>query len=86
MKSIIKLFLVLLIFTNLYSKEEDYYEFEEYLKLFNQVSIYNKFKQVVEEDAKAIKTNNDKIKIVMIYPANQISDYWRKSKISLKKD
>ncbi len=85
MKFIIKLLLPFLILTNLYSQSEEYYEFEEYLKLFNQEKIYNKFQKEIQEDSKAIKRNNNKIKIVMIYPGKQISDYWRKSKLSFEK-
>ncbi len=39
----------------------------------------------MHNNAKAISKQNQKIKIVMVYPGNQISDYWRKSKISFEK-
>lgn len=77
----------LLLFTTFtcLSANSDYYGFEEYIKINHQTEISKDFIEVINSDAKAIKEQNKKIKIVIVYPGNQISDYWRKSKLSFQK-
>ena len=81
MKYLLSYIFLSLVITNLYANTEEYYDAKEYIKLSNQEENYKEFKKLVKEDAVALKNKNKKVKIVMVYPANQISDYWRKSKI-----
>lgn len=85
MNYIITLLLFISTLTSLAANNSNYYQIDEYIKIYNQKSISEKFIKTINEDAKAIKEKNKKIKIVMVYPGNQISDYWRKSKISFEK-
>ena len=43
-------------------------------------------KKIIKQDVeKLIYTNTKTVKIVMVYPGNQISDYWRRSKVAFEK-
>ncbi len=74
-------FSTLAVFANPY----EYYQIDEYINLTGQKELSNEFNKIVQNDAVKIKKDIKEIKIVMIYPGNQISDYWRKSKISFEK-
>lgn len=82
MKSLFKL---ILFFTVVLNASDEYYLVDEYTSKTKQESISKAFIELIQKDAVAIKKQNKKIKIVMVYPANQISDYWRKSKLSFEK-
>lgn len=69
----------------LYADFHKYYQIDEYLKETNQTLISENFVKIVQSDAIPSKKKLKKVKIVMIYPGNQISDYWRKSKLSFEK-
>lgn len=46
---------------------------------------YNKFLKTVQDDGTKITLKQDRpLKIYMVYPGNQVSDYWRRSKISFE--
>jgi len=78
--------ILLFILTNVaFSNDAKYYQYDEYISAFNQGNVSDNFIKTIQEDSKAIKQNDKKIKIVMVYPGNQISDYWRKSKLSFEK-
>ena len=85
MKPIIKILLFYISIVMLNASESKYYQIDEYINIYNQNTISKNFIQVIQDDSKAKIKENKKIKIVMIYPGNQISDYWRKSKLSFKK-
>ncbi|NVJ53861.1 MAG: substrate-binding domain-containing protein [Campylobacteraceae bacterium] len=77
--------LLFFITTSLSANNNEYYQVREYLKKNNQEYIYKEFKQTVKDKAHALTKKNKRIKIVLVYPGNQISDYWRKSKVSFEK-
>jgi len=77
---------ILIILTNVaLSNDAKYYQYDEYINTFSQGSISDNFIKTIQNDSQAIKQNDKKIKIVMVYPGNQISDYWRNSKLSFEK-
>ncbi|RXK02319.1 sugar ABC transporter substrate-binding protein [Arcobacter sp. CECT 8989] len=85
MKYLPKILLLLFMLTTLNATNSEYYQVKEYLEKNKQEYKYNEFKRTVKENAQALEKKNKKIKVVLVYPANQISDYWRKSKISFEK-
>lgn len=85
MKFLIINFLCLLFITNIYANTEEYYEAKEYQKISNQEEITQKFIKQVQNSAVKIENQDKKIKIVLVYPGKQLTDYWRKSKISFEK-
>ena len=66
---------------------EKYWLVNEYLELNpKQKVISSTFVKQVSNDAVKLSSKQDKtVKIVMVYPGNQISDYWRRSKVSFEK-
>ena len=66
---------------------EKYWLVDEYLDLNPEQKIISKnFIKIVSSKAVQITVNQKKtVKIVMVYPGNQISDYWRRSKVSFEK-
>ena len=85
MKNLIILFLFFFFIINLQANSKDYYQVDEYLNSTSQQKISKDFIEVIHEKGKPLLKQNKKVKIVMVYPGNQISDYWRKSKLSLEK-
>lgn len=82
----ISFFLLLFLLTNqLFANDSKYYSIEEFLHKNNQKDRSFNFNKLIQNSSVQIKKSNKQIKIVMVYPGNQISDYWRKSKISFKK-
>ena len=78
------IFLILLSFCLLMSTVKDT-SFESKYNSEEQ-KIINNFKKLVEEKSIPLKNSQSKaILIYMIYPGSQISDYWRRSKISFEK-
>ena len=84
MKNIFKPILFILLSQLLFASSS-YYLVDEYISLNNQEKISEKFIETIQSDAKKINSLNKTIKIVMVYPGKQISDYWRKSKLSFEK-
>lgn len=86
MKNLLKIILLTVLSFNLHaSNYKDYYQIDEYINSSNQQLISDDFIKTIQFKAQALSKENKKIKIVMVYPANQISDYWRKSKLSFEK-
>lgn len=85
MENILKIVLVIFLSTTLYSSSKEYYQIDEYINYTKQKEISDNFIRIIQEDSKAILKQNKKVKIVIVYPGNQISDYWRKSKLSFEK-
>ena len=73
--------------TNITASDQNYWLVQEYEKINpKQKIIAQKFNKIVQDPAQAIKVKPKKItKIVMVYPGDQISDYWRRSKLSFQK-
>ena len=68
------------VFANEYILVEDYYKNKP-----NQKLISEKFTELIRLDGKKIFIKQKKpVKIYMVYPGEQISDYWRRSKISFE--
>jgi len=85
MRVLKSLFLLFILTTVAFSSDAKYYQYDEFITTFKQKNISDDFIKTIQEDSKAIANSNKKIKIVMVYPGNQISDYWRKSKLSFEK-
>jgi len=81
--------LILLLFLILSNSLQalEYYTVKEYLeKEPHQKEISEKFVKLVQNKAVALKEKNKKaVKIVFVYPGNQVSDYWRRSIKSFEK-
>jgi autoinducer 2-binding protein LuxP len=85
MRKIINIILFSILGISLYAQESKYFQIEEYLEKYNQKAMSANFNNLVQNEPIEIKKSNKKIKIMMVYPGNQISDYWRKSKLSFEK-
>ena len=58
---------------------------EYYEKNKEQKPIFEKFSKVVSKNGKRIDLKQNKpVKIYMVYPGQQVSDYWRRSKTSFE--
>ncbi|MGA1932861.1 substrate-binding domain-containing protein [Arcobacter sp. YIC-464] len=84
-KSIIKLILLMATITFLNAESSKYFDIDEYIEFTNQEQITKDFIDVIQKDAVKIKQENKKVKIVLVYPGKQLTDYWMKSKISFEK-
>ena len=85
MKYIVSILLFYISIISINASESKYYQIDEYINTYNQNTISKNFIKTIQDDSKALQSKNRKIKIVMVYPGNQISDYWRKSKVSFQK-
>jgi len=79
------LIVIFFLITSLYASDSRYFLIDEYINFSKQKQISDEFIKSIQEDAIPLSKENKKIKIVMVYPGNQISDYWRKSKLSFEK-
>lgn len=70
---------------NIFASSSNYYQIDEYIYYSKQQNISDNFIKIIQNDAIPISTQDKKLKIIMVYPGKQISDYWRKSKISFEK-
>ena len=78
----------LALFTNaLFAQIGDYQLVKEYFeKNPRQKDISSFFKNIVKNLPIALKSKQEKpVKIVIVYPGRQVSDYWRRSKVSFQK-
>ncbi|MEH6626747.1 MAG: substrate-binding domain-containing protein [Motiliproteus sp.] len=66
---------------------KDYWLFQEYLAQNpNQIALSKQFQNQVQQPSAALKFRQQKpVRIVVIYPGNQVSDYWRRSLDVLEK-
>ncbi len=73
------------LFTSLYS-DDLYYDVSEYNIKYNQVKKSKAFQEIVTNKTVNIAVQNkEKVKISIVYPGMQLSDYWRRSQASLEK-
>jgi autoinducer 2-binding protein LuxP len=76
--------LALVLFSSASSFGSDFYTVDEYLSLNpEQKKLSRNFYKIVHEPGKPIKTEKV-VKIAIIYPGDQLSDYWDRSVKSLK--
>lgn len=81
------IFLIIISITFLLSSSDYILVEEYYANNLSSKEKFNNFSKIVA-DTKSKKldiTQNKTLKIYMVYPGNQISDYWRRSKISFEK-
>jgi len=83
MKKIFILFI--LISTCIFASESKYYEIEEYIKYSKQKEISDKFIDLIQSKSQKIKNQNQKVRISLVYPGKQLTDYWIRSKVSFEK-
>lgn len=71
----------------LLASNDEYWLVSEYEKAYkNQKELSVNFNDLVQNNAIRVSTGQNKpVKIMMVYPGNQISDYWRRSKLSFTK-
>lgn len=84
-KSIIKLILLMCTISFLNADNSKYFDIDEYIQFTNQEKISTDFISQIQKDAIKIKQQNKKVKIVLVYPGKQLTDYWMKSKVSFEK-
>lgn len=66
--------------------DNEYWLVDEYINhSFKEKANSEKFTTIVRNDGEKINKQNHKVDIFMVYPGDQISDYWRRSKISFEK-
>lgn len=65
----------------------EYIHYEEYFATHpEQKKVLNSFKELVSSEATKIKKKQEgRVKIVLVYPGGQLSDYWRRNISALKK-
>ena len=82
-----KIIFIFLVSSTTVFASSQYWLQEEYEKLYPvQKSLSQQFNQQVQKSAVPLQTTQkEPVKIVMVYPGNQISDYWRRSKASFEK-
>lgn len=86
MNAIFKIIILAFLYTTLQANSSDYYQVDEFLKKTNQVQTSENFVKMVQSPPVIIESAlNKKVKVMMVYPGNQVSDYWRKSKLSFEK-
>ena len=87
MKNLFIAFMFVCLSINILNAHEKYWLVDEYLELNpKQKTISDKFIKMVNNEAVKLSVKQKKrAKIVMVYPGNQISDYWRRSKVSFEK-
>lgn len=88
MKNVSKiLFFISFFFICLYASDGKYWLVDEYLeKNPTQKQLSKDFINTVRNDSVKISVKQSRpVKIVIVYPGNQISDYWRRSKDSFEK-
>jgi autoinducer 2-binding protein LuxP len=64
---------------------DGFWTIDEYVKNHPiQKPLMQQFEAVVQNDAVPLKQTNKKVKISILYPGNQLSDYWRRSQASFE--
>lgn len=88
MKTLLKITSILLLLNNLsFAFDKEFYCLDEYFKKYqNEEKKSFKMKKIINNKIEKLFYKNTKtVKIVMVYPGNQISDYWRRSKVAFEK-
>ncbi len=80
-----KLFIFVFSLNVLFAANQDYFGVQEYINFSNQQTISDDFIKIIQKDSQKIKKQNKKIRIVLVYPGKQLTDYWIKSKVSFEK-
>ena len=81
----VKIIITLSIFLQTTLLASSYWSIDEYLNLHpHQKDLMNQFNTIVQSDALPIDKDVKKVKISMLYPGEQITDYWRRSEIAFK--
>lgn len=67
--------------------QTDFWLVNEYQKEFKgEKKRFDAFNKLVQNTAQPLTVKQDKpVNIMMVYPGNQVSDYWRRSKLSFEK-
>lgn len=77
------LFLLVLLSSFLFSNS--YWTIDEYVQIHPEQKYYMQhFNKLVQAEPSPLETSNKTIKIAMLYPGNQITDYWRRSQKSFE--
>lgn len=64
---------------------QEFIKADDYIKIhLHQKELTKKFYDIVQGDAVPIKNDHKKVKIAIIYPGKQLSDYWIRSKKSFE--
>ncbi|MFK2823150.1 substrate-binding domain-containing protein [Arcobacter sp. YIC-80] len=84
-KYLFKLIILMLAFSVCNAQNSKYFDIDEYIAFTNQGKISKDFFSIIQKDAVKIKQKNEKVKIVLVYPGKQLTDYWMKSKVSFEK-
>lgn len=78
-------YLVLFLFFKAFMYADGFWTIDEYVKLHPmQKPLMQQFENIVQSEAVPLTQTNKKIKISILYPGNQLSDYWRRSQISFE--
>jgi autoinducer 2-binding protein LuxP len=80
-------YLAIFFFVMSSSLASEFIRFDEYMKLHEgQEILHNEFSEIVSNESVPLKIKQDrKVKISIVYPGQQVSDYWRRSVSSFKK-
>jgi autoinducer 2-binding protein LuxP len=63
----------------------DYYSVDSYVKKYpEQKELMRQFNAIVQSDAVPINKAHQKVRIAVLYPGGQVSDYWRRSQKSFE--
>jgi autoinducer 2-binding protein LuxP len=77
--------LIIFVLSFTFSFGSNFWSIDEYVALHpEQRKLMENFNQVVQAEAVSIPVKNEKIKITLIYPYEEVSDYWLKSKKSFE--
>ncbi|MEA3554610.1 MAG: hypothetical protein U9R39_09490 [Campylobacterota bacterium] len=83
LKYIFMISFIFLFNPNLFSQ---YISVDEYIASHpNEKIVMDRFVSLVDNKAKPLLKKNKKIKIAMLYPSLQLSDYWRRNKVAFEK-
>ncbi|MFA9373419.1 MAG: substrate-binding domain-containing protein [Poseidonibacter sp.] len=83
--SLKKLFVFMFLINILWAGNKDYFGVQEFIDFSNQQTISDDFIEIIQKDAQEIKKQDKKVRIVLVYPGKQLTDYWIKSKVSFEK-
>lgn len=77
--------LFLMVLCNSFLFSNSYWTIDEYVQMHPEQKYYMKhFDKLVQADSIPLKNVNKPVKIAMLYPGNQLGDYWRRSQKSFE--